>query len=673
MDELFDSYQGELQWLKSMMKDDAQSIFTNIGDTSYIGSYAGVAAGLGVKFLEVATSHHMLRRRNASRHREVANRLAQLKTDYDALIVTKIAELCLPDDNCPHIWGISTYDHTAFNALYLAGKIREHTQPTAVIMGGDYWDYRSAWKLMKERDLADGVVVGYGERVLEEIIKTVTTTEHRDVAQLDIVGLINKRTIEREERREGIFVGKKELKVVDSENHRTVQTFNVPMEYKGQGGLRPFPFKMVVPDIRDPDLVRVMPQRGCSFGACQFCTQIDKNLFFSFPVEELLCQLKELFEGLPQGKQVQIRLDSDEISEAVLVTLIEFLADYDDQIKDIVTWLQIKVASRTIAEALLKAGNASKWEFSLNWESINPDTLKHMGKGHSPLQIIAASKAILDTGASFYSNYFLSFPRQDRENKEQELSFLLATQHLAAGRQTCFSYAANSRDDICRQAKDLGIVVKRKPADVWIHEAFQTDLEFSFWMYEWRTQLRMTRLSIVKRLFEASIRRVRRPSFPLFYLFAAGVAFLLGYGVFVKIGRVYLWLARTSANAGEGKNTFSIKGNTLIRRPTAPPAPHGWKDCVNVDLSPEEMRVLRAVYWPATEAQLADHVSPHLSSLDLKPIISRLESLGAIVRYSNKMVSVVNDPDYWSKGARDTFDADTENSLPPERLHAVGA
>jgi hypothetical protein len=585
-----------------------------------------------------------------------------LKKKYDAALEVTIKEGGPVNGVHPHIVGISTFDHTVFNALYVAQTIRHLSKPTAIIMGGDYWDFDNARRFVENHEaccqshnhlatyphsIVDGIVVGYGERVLEQLIERISAGE-RNVSQMDIVGLVNLRALSQEGPRKSIFPTKKELSEERAGGSRTLQTFNIPNEYlMGAGEL---PFTMVRLDPNDTDTVRILTQRGCSYGACQFCTQIDKHLFFEFPVSEVLLQLKRLFDKIPSYMRVKIRVDNDEISPSMLIGLIGFLKEYDNRFDIFLSQLQVKRVNADIVTALVKAGNASKYFFALNWESINPRTLQVMGKGHNPLDVIASSKAILDSGAKFISNYLYWFPRQNRENRKEELRFILATRHLGWKRLNIVSYQANRRDSIFRRAEELGIVIERNPYDTWLKDCFGVDLEYSYWMYDWRTRLRVAPTTWINRLFERIVKKFDYKIFPLYFLFAGGFAVLTGNRVYLTIGRIFLFIKRLSPLNPENdarkktestENVFVIKDNILLRHSSGPMK----LPDLRVKLTEEQIIALRAAYWPICESELACLGNGNTTQQKIAVALQSLEKLGAIIRYENKLVSIVNDPD----------------------------
>jgi radical SAM superfamily enzyme YgiQ (UPF0313 family) len=647
IDNFFSSYTDDLLYLTQKMRPGAAEIFA--GNSPYQQAFYGVVAALGSKFLKIANENNMYPYfSNFLRRRRIESRLNKMKEDFQKLIITKMKALCSTANDYPHIWGISTYDKTALNALFLADTIRQYIKPTMLVLGGDYWDFDSAWVMMRDSNLVDGVVVGYGERVLTEIIHAVTNrTDDKDLSQLYIVGLINKLTISREKQCEDLFPLKKEIANNEIKSQPKQQSISVPAEYSKKISL---PFRLVHHAPRNksaPTVIKVnmLTQRGCSYGACQFCTQIDKHLFFNFPIDLILEQLREFFEKLQSENKIVLSIDNDEICESTLVSLIDFLKDYDEQLLKVVTWLQVKIVSPKILEALINAGNASKYFFAINWESLNPITLKHMGKGHTPLQAICASKAIADSGAGWGGNYMIWFPKQDKESKIQELKFLRAASHLAYGNSAYCWYYSNKRDNISKRAESFGIVVKHNIYDIWISKAFKVDLDYSLSMYSWRTRSSKTAQSIVSRLFAASLTSIRKRFFLMGHLFNSAVSLIPGYSVYGKILPLYRWLVLANPLKLE-KNVFSLAGKTLLRHSTAPA---GNKDNIKIELNDETITVLRCAYWPVTEAQLSKNVSSHISAFELKPVLDELERLGAIIRHCDKMVSVVNDPDYWIK------------------------
>ncbi len=633
---LFAFYKDDLLTLKATMKSKAKKIFS--GNSAYSQAYCGVVGSLGGRFIDIANANNMYPYfHRFSQHHKIRNRLHLFKKKYDKLLLNRIEKVSSFRHDSPLIWGISTYDHTAFNALYFAKKIRQKTHSAVILLGGDYWDFQNAFIFMKDTNLVDGIIVGYGEQVLQKILNELSTINKNNFDQLKIVGLINKKVISQEKPRNHIFVHRKEL--TNKVYPFTQQTLNIPVEYYDQHSL---PFRFVRYDTYDPTLVRILTQRGCSHGACTFCTQIDKFQFFNFPTHSIIYQLEQLFKNLSKWKKIKISIDSDEISETTLIALINCLHAHDDQFERLSGWIRVRTINNNIVKALLKAGNASKYTFGLNWESIDPSTLKRMNKGHTNLQAIAAAKAILDSGATFCTNYFTWFPKQDKRSKIDELCLLNATSHLLFGRFNGFFYSANRRDDLFHQTKHFGIAIKRNPYDLWLREVFQSDLEYSYWMYSWRTLLSRTTWSIIIRLYEIIISKKNTCLFPIFSLLFRSISSIFRLNILIEFSHFCYWLNNTDKQK-DNLNVFCIDGNTLLRKSTAPIKN---QNRIKIEIDNITKSLLRHAYWPITENQLQSYYSKHNNS-EFKTTFNKLEKLGAIIRYDNKILSVVNDPDYW--------------------------
>lgn len=68
------------------------------------------------------------------------------------------------------VFGISIYDSTIFESLYLASVIRRVQDGVSIVVGGDWVNIPTANNIIEQNKEIDGAVVGFGERILSDIM-----------------------------------------------------------------------------------------------------------------------------------------------------------------------------------------------------------------------------------------------------------------------------------------------------------------------------------------------------------------------------------------------------------------------------------------------------------------------------------------------------------------------
>ena len=640
--------------IQLQMTRKARQIF--LGSADFISAYTTQVAAMGDEFLDLAEEHDMFRpERKDELIAEAREAFPALKKDFDDYLTQLIEKEKARANGQPHIWGITTYDHTVFNVLYLAKRIAEVDPDATIILGGDYWDYKNSRKLVEDIDWIDGVVVGYGEDPLLEIVQRHKAGE--PVKDMLVRGLTNRAVLAAEAAPDSIFVKFQDIKKADAGSGK-LQTMSVPDAYRS--GEADIPFQLVHRDLHEPNVYRVLTQRGCSFGGCRFCTQIDRMIHFPFSIQEVTRQLDAELRNNPPDGPITISIDNDEMTAPDLLYLVDFFEALPYEVKRVVFWYQVKLFNSSIAAGIRKAKNPGIYKFQMNWESMNPKTLKFMSKGHDPLKAIEAAKSVLDVGASFGSNYMCRFPRQDHENINQEANFLAAAFHLGVGRMAVFSYSANGRDLISGSPDRYQIEVTRNPANIWAKETFGTDLDISFWQYDWEaTQGTGDRIDYwLARLYGRIFTKVAYDA-----TLAAGLSHIplallsLVTGRFGYIKRS--WALFNIMRRKPTNGAFRIESDRLIRRDRIP----GLARPMNVKLSEQDIELLRHIYLKTRESDLQEWLTKRMSGREAERLLRKHEKLGTLVRFDGKVISVVHDPEYWSLQPSSDTAADVDTSL----------
>ena len=652
---VFPSYNRLMGLTLNQMRHKAKQVF--LGSADFISSYTSQVAAMGPDFITVAEANDMFKPRGKKAIIEKANiQFAELKKAFDAYLANLIRKEMIAAEGQPHIWGVTSYDHTIFNVLYLAQKISEHDPDASIILGGDYWDFHNARTLIGNISWVDGVIVGYGEQALHEVVSRVRGGEK--VSEMAVKGLTNKTILANEDSPKSIFIKYQDIDKANKDGG-TIQTMNVPDAYRSDAA--GMPFKLVHTDLHRPNVYRLLTQRGCSFGGCRFCTQIDRMIHFPFSVQEVTRQLKEELERNPPTGPISISIDNDEMTGPDLLYLVDFFDNLPHELESVVFWYQIKLFNAKIAAGLSNSRNANKYKFQMNWESMNPKTLKFMSKGHDPLKAIEAAKSVLDAGAEFLSNYMCHFPKQDSKNVAQEADFLAKAFHLAVGRLTVFSYSANGRDMISGSPDRYEMNVTRNPASVWSKQTFGADLDISFWQYDWMPTkgasdrfdfwISTAYSNLFKRMI--SYKPTLLSAFNHIPLILVCIA--TGRPAYIKRAWVLFNVMRRSQQS----TAFRLQANRLSRNLSI----IGLMKKVDVLLDDDEIELLRESYWIITEQELLKRLERKMTRANAESLLRKHEKLGAILRVDNKLISVVNDPGYWiARQASKTVPAVNEES-----------
>lgn len=630
---------------------------TFLGPTVNPYVFLGLVAFLGPEFTELMHAGRSLAR-------QCRTDLTALQREFLANLESAIEVLKRDPARGRRLWALSVYDRTLFNALETAKLIRRRDPEGVVVLGGDYFDFPSAEKTLAAAEFVDGIVVGYGEHVMQRIVERLADGGALDA--LEVAGLVVRST------------------PGDSPT-ATRRDVSVPQFY-----LYPQDSQVRWAEIKGPGVIRVLSQRGCSWGRCAFCTQLDRKRPFRLPENCLIQQVDTLLQQLDAyGREptVKIIFDSDETDPDVLAGFLHYLEREAPSglTYAVESWLQVKRFTQTLAETLAAIDRRRiSVLLVMNFESLNGETLRHMRKGHTPLQAIAAAKAILDCGHEFSTNYFVHFPLQDRESVTSEVACLRAAMHLftpPGGRVHLLRYGANDRDDISRCPERYGIRVRRLRGDNWLRGAFGVDLPFSIWAHTWcerltwhTDRLLMASYGAVVRCqeFGPRILQVARANWGEPHLSRAqrcrfrldrwkqgawdslhtALRHAFGGQVLATRSRLFGNVASSmeaarSPGAGSDDQTprsvFRLDGQCLTRVLATNGAADGW--CI--ELSEPEVRLLRFLYWPRTRNEAVAAFTGEVTDESPGDLLDRHVRLGSLLSWKGKLLSVVSDPGYW--------------------------
>lgn len=612
--------------------------------------FAGILACMGDGFFDHIRGGKALRKKFSAD--------LQLFQDEMVLFIKgKLTEYKNKAAGGSRIWAFSVYDYTMFNSLYITKLLKQVDPEASVIMGGDYFDFNVAPEILKSTKDIDGIVVGYGEEVLRKVLEGFQ--QGTSVKDLKIPGLVN-----------SAFLTNADLSL----NLSTIQTpaFYFEKTYE----------HIVNYAYRTSDkIIHVLTQRGCSWGKCAFCTQLDKEMLFRFPPGHLIQDLQKVIQTT-KFKMIDIVFDSDENNVNTFIELIKFLENYKSSgyCFQLFLWLQVKSFNKDLADTLSKINsNVIRIQFDLNFESLNFETLKNMKKGHSPIKAIESAKVLLDCGQKFTTNYFNHYPLETWASVKNEVDNLKKCLHLLMppkAKLIDFPYSANNRDSIFHDQKKFNVVSKHIAEDGWMKASFGLDIPFSFWAYTYNDRLSFNFFSILSasyyRYYQAMInlnmpRDIAKSSwgitkFPasegfkylirfskmLFWKVLHGLFSLVKNGGILKERtRLLDYLSDVDVNeqgfSQAPQSHFFIKGNILVKDYNAP----GYREKFNLALPASELKLLRTVYYTKQLDEIKAELKPVISETELDLLLVKHIKLGSIIQYRTQYLSTVNDPEYW--------------------------
>ena len=634
-----------LNKLVLLLEPQQMPCFYNVNINPY--NFVGAVAYCGRDFLKQVDNKIPLTN-------EEYDELDQIKNEVETHILKKLKDNASIDTNMPRIWAFSVYDGTLFNSLYIARLIKKLDSASPIIFGGDYFDFGSAEKLVREVSYIEAVIVGYGEEVLRKICTAMSHGFH--ICNQQINGLVNSYYLKNE----------------DKEN--ICKKVTIPPFYYD------LPRKPTISYVKQSEsgVLHVITQRGCSWGKCSFCTQIDRCSLFLISSDELIDEIFAIVK-LSNLRKVIISFDSEEVSCEFVMALLKQIQRnaHLDIIFQMNIWFQVKSFKKNIIDQLLELDIAKvSITFRMNFESLNNKTLIRMKKGHTPLKAIEAAKSIVDCGQTYYTNYFIEFPLENSISISQEISLLEKVIHLLThqnGNISLIRYTANNRDDIYNNQNEYNVIVNRNPKDRLLKKTFGVDLPYSYWTYEYKHKFNYSfdfvlnylynriiscrfKLDIppviVKQFFMDNVLIFRRKL--TYRLDKAKLSVLTGIlrilAIF-KNGKVYqrrldifLYL-RSSLNTKQNEQgcSFQLIGDRLVKDYNF----LGIQDKWTLPLNDIDIKILRYLYWTRKLNDVYEKFKSDKNEQEITRFINNHIELGTIIKYEDLMLCVVNDPEYW--------------------------
>ena len=640
----------------------ARGVF--VGHTSSALLFLGLVGHLGARFIDVAKEEGLLRLPLREKKRaELAAALDEVRAHVDEHMRAGIVGCIGLATSKRRVWGISVYDYTLFNALALAAMIRELDPSGTIVLGGDYFDYGSAGTTLRAAADIDAIVVGYGEEVLRTIAATVARGEMLD--SVTTTGLVTRAALASGERAATMASADRALGLGKTTREEREASVSVPRSYRQPSDNPPVEYVQV----QDSGKVRVLTQRGCSWGKCTFCSQLDRRMYFSLGPDALVKQLTASIADTPEDALREISLDADENDLNAVLPLLDVVQRSPGRYH-VEFWLMVRKFGVELPRFLTSQKRNMALTVILNIESLSQTTLKRMKKGVVPLAILEAVKAIQDTGHTVRTNYFLNFPGEDLASVREEADILERVKHLFTSERmepSIFTYMANTRDEVHWESEKFRILARRIPEDVWLRRGFGVDLPFSIWsMKNGRVLPAVEPAHLVPYAFHHKIFAERRAlsSRTSQSLFGRGgrgalidraaavleraelAAWSLALDLTQRLARDDSYARRQAVvdhvdgvfDGTQPRTTLLIDGTTLV------------KGRVRMPLDARDLELLRFLYWSRKRGDVGKRFRAW-GEPALETLLSRHTELGTILGDGRSLLAIVHDPGYWQTEA----------------------
>jgi hypothetical protein len=636
--ELQKEYQTEIGLLSRSLKREAVSAIYGMSHNEKV--FFGLVVYLGSSWVRIAVKHKLIKRGVVASLTAPGflARLDQLQSRMEDHLaaVLQLEPNETEAEPTPGIWALSVYDMTLFESLSLASLIKSKLPNGRVVMGGEHFDFENASLLIRQLPWIDAIVVGYGEEVTQKIV--LDFINGNEISDLDYDGLVNRRfiTTDRHERQ-----------------------VNIPAIYRDMVAADYLSFvKKGV--YQDNTYIKVLTQRGCSWGKCSFCTELCKSLYYPVAGERLLAQLDaELRQiSVPSGKLL-ISVDSDEIRPEMLISLLKYFSNHSfPHLEiDIYFWIQVKSFTREVAEALQRFNLKNvALHLCLNFESLNRGVLKTMRKGHLPLQALEAAKATQDCGFTILTNYFLHFPLENLADIQDEIQLLENSLHILVppwGEIEVFPYCGNFCDAVYREQEKYQAVIRKLREDVWNREVFGVDLPFSIWSCSYRERFGWNPEKQLRWSYRQIVNSFGTSKNGLYLILHYLTALFTGKNAYVKRFEILECLGSMSEQkyspAGGAQKSplhiprFFIEDGVIVQDYNAPFAPKRWSQ----KLDDFDLQMLRFLYWKRKPADIYSRFLDRMGESKIEEILSRHVKLGSILRSGDHYLCIAHDPEYW--------------------------
>lgn len=581
--------------------------------------------------------------------------LKELKQKFESIIQRKAREHVGGQRRV--VFGISIYDFTLFESLYLASVLRGVQDGVSIVVGGDYLDIPTATNIIERDKEIDGAVVGFGEKILSDTMQAfLSGTEIRDM-QLD--GLVNAKTISR-------YLSNPDVEQIAAQQASIIR-HQMPAYVKFDAENR---------------TIHILARQGCGWGRCTFCkytvikTAIDAKLTATKrEIEKVLDELS-VIKDINEPVLVKFDGENNQIELVVDLMLWFFNQAKKREMKfKVWFWMTVQQFSRDITYKLipLKQTENIYLDISLSVESLNPVSLRNMKKGITPLQGLKALKTLHDLGGKNYCQYFMFFPLDTLDGVAKEYYFMRKSLHLISAPRAVFGYNEywpNNRDAISRHPEKYGIELDFYN-DIWLKKAFNLDLPCNSMAVHyslapvdtveakivnswWRVLTkRQHMLPLIKhhklgRRFPKLVRFVN--NLAILYEISRHVIIQAVFKDFSYLKRNWIiinlrwWWKKSISSNGGGDNRFPqffLKDSRLIKK-----YPFPYRERWSRELNTLELEVLRYLYGPRNADDVIAKFKMKYSDKAINEVLDNHLRLGSIIRHQDKLMSIFHDPGY---------------------------
>jgi hypothetical protein len=589
---------------------------------------------------------------DANIRKKYEKQLGELKQSFESIIRSKTREYLRGHKRV--VFGISIYDITLFESLYLASVIRRVREGVSIIVGGDAVDIPTAKTIVERSKDIDGAVVGFGELILSDIMQSfLNGTEIRD---MQLEGLMNSKTISK-------YLALADIEEIAAQQASIIR-HQMPSYVRFDSKKR---------------TIHILARRGCGWGRCTFCRNTVKKTFIDADSAAVKRDIKKVLDELPlsdnSNKPVDFKFSAENNEIEFVIDLLNWLSSQAQTRKmkfDVWFWMTVQQFSRDVVYKLkdLASTEEINLDVAVAIESLNPVSLMNMRKGITPLQGLKALKTLHDLGGKNRCNYFMFFPLDTLDGVAKEYYFMRNSLHLISAPRTRFPYniyIANHRDAISRNPKKYGIIINFHN-DFWLKNAFNIDMPMcstaadysllpsstaegkivdSWFRLIWKLYCippqipKLLRFPVLERLFRA------------FYLLPEISRHFFAQAVFkdfsyIKRGWIFENLMRWEKKSHSGNHSgngrlpqFFLKDSRLIKK-----YPWPFRDNWSIELNPLELEVLRYLYGPRKSDDVIAKFKVKYSDKAINEILENHLRLGSIVRHKNKLMSIFHDPGY---------------------------
>lgn len=297
-DKIDKNYGKILRSLAFELKDPQIQILG--GAINSIGLYYCFFCSLGSEFSNIVNKYNLSRNRlifsyNKKKYKKI---LEDINIEFIKIIKEKFKEQ-IDGENKKIIYGFSVYDNTIFNTLMIINILKKIDPDSKVILGGDYFTEHYSYRIVKVLDYIDGIILGYGEEILKEIIKEYISGN--DIKHILLNGFVNRRKIGNRSENKITEILKSEIPEIP-EYYFSIKGKDINRFIKREGSM-----------------IRIITQRGCSWGKCTFCNLTDrKKKHCAFKIYLIINVLNDEINNIIKGNsynKITIHLDGDENSK----------------------------------------------------------------------------------------------------------------------------------------------------------------------------------------------------------------------------------------------------------------------------------------------------------------------------------------------------------------------